>query len=222
MSIHVRRFLSLADWKSLLNPLIIPALKVYLLSQRQMTNATCFFTISSQFRLLPLPFWTTITIFFVGCNKDWAFFFSKKRTELEVCYTLLHASSITGAFHLFFHITHEGIHDHRPLAVGYYINSACPRVSGPPWRPLLCSNLNPDEARGSWPDCWGRLKPPWYELVILSEGPTDLRHCTSRHCQQLTTTQSHTRTQRPTTSHNFIRATGCTNPHFTNICRDKI
>ncbi len=27
-------------------------------------------------------------------------------------------------FQLFFHITHEGIHDHRPLAVGYYINSA--------------------------------------------------------------------------------------------------
>ncbi len=77
MSIHVRRFLSLADWKSLLNPLIIPALKVYLLSQRRMTNATCFFSISSQFRLLPLPFLTTITIFFVGCNKDWAFFLAK-------------------------------------------------------------------------------------------------------------------------------------------------
>ncbi len=58
-----------------------------------------FFFIWSQLRLLRLPFWTTITILFVGCNKDSEnfFFFSKKRTELEVRYTLLCACSITGA-----------------------------------------------------------------------------------------------------------------------------
>ncbi len=59
ISIHVRQFLSLAVWNSLLNPLIIPALKVYLLSWKRMTNATffsCFFFfISSQLRLLRLP-----------------------------------------------------------------------------------------------------------------------------------------------------------------------
>ncbi len=42
IAIYVRLFLSLADWKSL-NPLIIPALKVYLLSRRRMTNATSQF-----------------------------------------------------------------------------------------------------------------------------------------------------------------------------------
>lgn len=45
-----------------------------------------------------------------------------------------------------------------------------------PW--VLCSNLNPDEARGSRPGCWGRLKSP-YELFILSGGPTDLRYSTT-------------------------------------------
>ncbi len=49
-------------------------------------------------------------------------FFNKKHTELEVCYTLLRVCSITGVslqfcFSFFFHITHEGIRDHRPLAV---------------------------------------------------------------------------------------------------------
>ncbi len=32
-------------------------------------RSCCFFFISSQLRLLCLPFWTTITILFVGCNK---------------------------------------------------------------------------------------------------------------------------------------------------------
>ncbi len=111
-------------------------LQKYLLSRRRMTNATSqfFFFISSQLRLLRLPFWTTITILFVGCNKDSEqfFFFSKKRTELEVHYTFLPACSITGAslqfcFSFFFHITHEEIHDHRPLAVLHLLRprSAC-------------------------------------------------------------------------------------------------
>ncbi len=48
ISINVRLLLSLADWKSLLNPLIIPALKFYLLSQRLMTNATSQFFFPSR------------------------------------------------------------------------------------------------------------------------------------------------------------------------------
>ncbi len=72
ISIHVRLFLSLADWNSLLNPLVIPASKVYLLRRRRilMQLRSLFFFISSQLRLLRLPFWTSIPILFVGCNKD--------------------------------------------------------------------------------------------------------------------------------------------------------
>ncbi len=71
ISIHVRLFLSLAVWKSFL-----------IHSLFQLQKSTCchgdgwlmqlrsFFFIWSQLRLLRLPFWTTITILFVGCNKD--------------------------------------------------------------------------------------------------------------------------------------------------------
>ncbi len=63
--------------------------------------------ISRQLRLLRLPLLNyNNNIFFVGCNKDSTIFFSKKRSELEVCYTLLHVCSITGVssvlFQLFF------------------------------------------------------------------------------------------------------------------------
>ncbi len=91
ISIHVRLFLSLADWKNLLNPLIIPALKVYLLLRRQMTNATLpvFFHLEST---------STVMFTLLNYNNDLLvviktrskFFFSKKRTELEVRYALLH------------------------------------------------------------------------------------------------------------------------------------
>ncbi len=69
ISIHVRLFLSLAVWNSLLNPLIIPASKVYLPSRRRMTNATSQFFFSSRVNF-DCYVWTTITILFVSCNKD--------------------------------------------------------------------------------------------------------------------------------------------------------
>ncbi len=92
-------------------------LQKYMLSRRRMTNAT------SQFFFFFL---------LVGCIKDseqYFFFFSKKRTELEVRYTLycvhVHNRCVSSVlFQLFFHITHEGIHDQRPLAVATNINSA--------------------------------------------------------------------------------------------------
>ncbi len=88
-----------------------------------------FFSILSQLRLLRLPF-LTIKILFVGCNKESEklFFFSKKRTELEVRYTLLHVCSITGAslqfcfsFFFFTSLMKESM---ITVRLQYYINSA--------------------------------------------------------------------------------------------------
>ncbi len=62
MSIHVRLFLSLAVWKTL-NPLIIPALKVYLLSRRQtcqpvriLRSGHAFWPQSTQVRFVTLNY----------------------------------------------------------------------------------------------------------------------------------------------------------------------
>ncbi len=90
-----------------------------------MTNVNS--SISSQLQLLRLPFWTTITILFVGCNRLGAIFFFAKNTELEVRYTLLRVfnnrcvSSVL--FQLFFPYHSWSNPWSRPLA-DCYINSA--------------------------------------------------------------------------------------------------
>ncbi len=135
ISIHVRLFLSLADWKRLLNPFIIPASKVYLLSQRPMTNA------NSQYFFSHLESASTVAFTLLNYNNDMSYFllvvikeqyiFLEKNAMNKKCITLycVHVQeqvrlffSFVSAF--FSHITHKGIHDYRPLAVAYYINSA--------------------------------------------------------------------------------------------------
>ncbi len=85
-------------------------------------------SISSQFQLLRLPFWTTITLLCVGCNKDSEqFYFFAKNTELEVRYTLLRVFNnrcvSSGLFQLFSPYHSWSNPWSRPLA-DCYINSA--------------------------------------------------------------------------------------------------
>ncbi len=60
-----------------------------LMRKNQIAYHSCadefFMSISSQLRLLRLPFWTIITILFVGCNKDLEqlLFFSKKTHRIR-------------------------------------------------------------------------------------------------------------------------------------------
>ncbi len=126
-SIHVRLLFSLADWKSL-NPLINPALKVCLLSQRRMTNAT------SQFIFFHLESTSTVTFNLLNYNNATVviktvsyFIFSKKCTYLEVRYTLLRACSITGASlqscFSFFFLTSLMKESMITVRLQYYINS---------------------------------------------------------------------------------------------------
>ncbi len=133
-------------------------LQKYLLSRRRMTNATSqfFFFISSQLRLLRLPFWTTITLLFVGCNKDseQLFFFSKKRTELEVRYTLLRVCSITGASPVFFFSAFFSHHSWRS-----------------PWSPSVCStNINSARALLLVAEvtCFFFFFSPYFPLTLFS------------------------------------------------------
>ncbi len=69
--IHVWLFLSLADWKSFLNPLIM-ALKVHLLFSEtdDYRNFLVFLVIFLSWVNFDCCIYPTITILFVGCNKD--------------------------------------------------------------------------------------------------------------------------------------------------------
>ncbi len=82
---------------------------------------------TSQLRLLRLPVWTTITILFVGCNKDSEsyFFFCKILTELEIRYTLLrvcstNSASLVSPFYFSTSLMKESM---ITIRLQYYINS---------------------------------------------------------------------------------------------------
>ncbi len=87
-----------------------------------------FFFIWSQLRLLRFPFWTTITILFVGCNKDseQLFFLAKNAQNYKFVTLYCVRVSITGAslqfcFSFFFHITMK--ESMITVRLQYYINS---------------------------------------------------------------------------------------------------
>ncbi len=71
ISIHVRLFLSLAVWRAfLIHSLFHLKKSTCCHGDGWLMKLRSFFFISSQLRSLRLPFWTTITILSVGCNKD--------------------------------------------------------------------------------------------------------------------------------------------------------
>ncbi len=107
-----------------------------------------------------------ITTLFVGCNKDLEqLFFCKKRTEQEVCHSLLHVCSITGVSYGGILMTNV---ESTIIVARKHINIVRERKSLRSHTEFLCSRTKPDacaQIHAALAKCGKRASP--YSRVLF-------------------------------------------------------